>query len=174
MPNDNQTADFQQNVTTTEKSELPPATEAENNTIQNDEPEVQQLSQKQLNEIAKLHRECAKYRTALNSSNTEKADLEKLFQNLKADFDSVSRQKYNQEILHKLEMAGCLKPDLVLKDIPVDCENLDGFLADYKKNNNFLFKKEKVRHGFTFRGGKSTNYTPSQQMNNYIRSALGR
>ena len=138
------------------------------------ESEAQQTQQKQLNQIAKLHRECARYRTALNTSNSEKADLEKLVNNLKADFDSVSRQNYNQNIIRKLENAGCLKPSLVLKDIPEDCQNIDEYLEEYKNNNSFLFRQPKSRHGFSFKNGKATNFTASQQMNSYIRSALGR
>ncbi|MBQ2643980.1 hypothetical protein IJG14_00225 [bacterium] len=140
----------------------------------NSEPEVQNLSQKQLKQIAKLHKECAKYRTALNASNAEYADLKSLFQNLQVQFDTVSKQKNNQDYIHKLENLGCLKPELVLKDIPDDCQNFDEFINEYQINNPFLFKKTKYRHGFSFRGSKSSNYTASQQMNNYIRSALGR
>lgn len=170
--NNDNTANIDE-ISNTSNDEVIPAVELQN--LKNIESEAQNFeNQKQLSEIAKLHRECAKYRTSLNSANTEKAELEKLLQNLKADFETISKEKLNQEILYKLEMSGCLKPNLVLKDIPAECENLDDFLTDYKNNNPFLFQQQKTRHGFAFKGVKSTNYTSSQQMNNYIRSALGR
>lgn len=126
------------------------------------------------NEIAKLHRECAKYRTALNTTNDEKANLQKQFDELKIELEKIVNVKKEQEILFKLEKAGCLKPKLVLSEIPADCEDLDGFIKNYKNENQFLFERKKQKHGFSFRGSRSSNYTTSQQMNNYIRSALGR
>ncbi|MGN0014240.1 MAG: hypothetical protein ACI37T_02340 [Candidatus Gastranaerophilaceae bacterium] len=126
------------------------------------------------NEIAKLHRECAKYRNALKTSNEEKADVQKQFDEIKTELDSVCKQKIQQDILFKLEKFGCLKPSLVLKDMLEECDNIDEFLASYRVENPFLFESPKVKHGYSFRGGRAVNYTPSQQMNNYIRSALGR
>lgn len=126
------------------------------------------------NEIAKLHRECAKYRTALNTTNDEKANLQKQFDELKIELEKIVNVKKEQDILFKLEKAGCLKPNLVLSEIPADCEDLDGFIKNYKNENLFLFERKKQKHGFSFRGSRSSNYTTSQQMNNYIRSALGR
>ncbi len=133
-----------------------------------------QNSSKQVNELAKLHRECAKYRTALNSSNSEKQELQKLVEDYKQQISDITKQNNEQKILQKLEAKGCLKPNLVLNDIPAECENIDEFLKDYAQNNPFLFKKTVSRHGFNFSGAKASNYTTSQQMNNYIRSALGR
>lgn len=140
--------------------------------IQQEEPAAQYKISP--NEIAKLHRECAKYRNALKASIEEKADVQKRFDDIKTELDSVHKQKYQQDILFKLEKYGCRKPDLVLKDIPENCENLEEFLSDYQKENPFLFESPKVKHGYSFRGSRASNYTPSQQMNNYIRSALGR
>ena len=141
--------------------------------VVNEEPAAQKnISQN--SEVAKLHRECAKYRTALNASNEEKTTLQKNFDEAKCQIENLTKQKNEGEILHKLEKIGCLKPNLVLSEIPAECEDLDGFLKVYKNENPFLFKSEKTRHGFAFRGGRASNYTTSQQMNNYIRSALGR
>lgn len=141
--------------------------------VEKNEP-VAQKNASQNSEIAKLHRECAKYRTALNASNEEKTVLQQNFDEAKNQIENLTKQKFESEILHKLEKIGCLKPTLVLSEIPAECEDIDDFLKVYKKENSFLFKGEKNRHGFSFRGGKSSNYTTSQQMNNYIRSALGR
>lgn len=152
----------------TENSETQPAVEQEK-----EEPAAQK-NVSQNPEVAKLHRECAKYRTALNASNEEKTALQKDFDEAKNEIENLTKQKKESEILYKLEKIGCLKPMLVLSDIPADCEDIDGFLEFYKNENRFLFSSEKNRHGFAFRGGKASNYTTSQQMNNYIRSALGR
>lgn len=134
---------------------------------------IQQKNAKS-NELAKLHRECAKYRTALNSTSDEKISLQKQFDDLKIQLAEVTNQKREQEILFKLEKNGCLKPKLVLSEIPADCDDLDEFLSKYKNENPFLFKTKKEKHGYSFRGVRASNYTASQQMNNYIRSALGR
>lgn len=152
----------------TEVSANQPAVEQEK-----EEP-VAQKNVSQNPEVAKLHRECAKYRTALNASNEEKTALQKDFDEAKNEIENLTKQKKESEIMYKLEKIGCLKPMLVLSDIPADCEDIDGFLNVYKNENRFLFSREKNRHGFAFRGGKASNYTTSQQMNNYIRSALGR
>lgn len=152
----------------TENSETQPAVEQEK-----EEPAAQK-NVSQNPEVAKLHRECAKYRTALNASNEEKTALQKDFDDARNEIQILTQQKKESEILYKLEKIGCLKPMLVLSDIPADCEDIDGFLNVYKNENRFLFSREKNRHGFAFRGGKASNYTTSQQMNNYIRSALGR
>jgi len=167
------TVDISSASTDAVSDNVQPAAEQQKN-VQNVESAAQSIPVKQNDEIAKLHRECAKYRTALNSSKEEKANLQKMFDDLQNELKSVTQLKKNQEITHKLELAGCLKPDLVLADIPQDCENLEEFVDLYKKNNPFLFKQTKIKHGFAFRGGKASNYTTSQQMNNYIRSALGR
>lgn len=125
-------------------------------------------------EIAKLHRECAKYRNALKTSNLEKDEALKRFEEIKTELDSVCKQKREREIFYTLEKFGCLKPDLVIKDIPENCENVEDFLSSYKTQNPFLFESPKTKHGFAFRSNRAVNYSPSQQMNNYIRSALGR
>lgn len=147
---------------------------SENQPVVESEEPVAQKNPSQNSEVAKLHRECAKYRTALNASNEEKTTLQKNLDEAKCQIENLTKQKNEGEILHKLEKIGCLKPKLVLSEIPAECEDLDDFLVVYKKENPFLFESEKTRHGFTFRGGKASNYTTSQQMNNYIRSALGR
>ena len=133
--------------------------------VEKNEPAAQK-NVSQNSEVAKLHRECAKYRTALNASNEEKTVLQQNFDEAKNQIENLTKQKFEGEILHKLDTIGCLKPKLVLSEIPADCEDIDGFLK--------VYKNEKTRHGFSFRGGKASNYTTSQQMNNYIRSALGR
>lgn len=155
-------------LTVSENSEHQPAVEQEK-----EEPAAQK-NVSQNSEVAKLHRECAKYRTALNAANEEKTTLQKDFDEAKIKIENLTKQKIESEILHKLEKIGCLKPTLVLSEIPADCEDIDEFLKVYKNENQFLFRSEKSRHGFSFRGGKTSNYTTSQQMNNYIRTALGR
>ena len=125
-------------------------------------------------DIARLHKECAKYRLALKNSNQEKLSIQQQFDDVRKELESVKLQNFEQLALSKLDKQGCLRSALVFKDIPQNCENLDDFIENYKKNNPFLFKKQKSKHGFSFKSGKNANYTPSQKMNNYIRSAIGR
>jgi hypothetical protein len=154
-----------ENINNSDESEVQPAVEQINESV---------AQNSKSDEVAKLHRECAKYRTALNASKEEKQLLLSDLENLKKEFEIVLKQKNNQNVLFKLEKMGCLKPDLVMSEIPEDCSDFDEFLKNYISQNSFLFKKQKLRHGFSFQGGKTSNYTTSQQMNNYIRSALGR
>jgi len=125
-------------------------------------------------DIAKLHKECAKYRLALKNSNQEKLSIQQQFDDVRKELESVKIRNFEQLALLKLDNYGCLRSALVIKDIPQNCENLDDFIENYKQNNPFLFKKQKSKHGFSFKCGKNANYTPSQKMNNYIRSAIGR
>lgn len=78
-------------------------------------------------EIAKLHKECAKYRTALKTSNEEKEAVQRQFDDLQQEYKRVLNSKREQEILHKLQIKGCKKPELALRDIPTDCNDLDEF-----------------------------------------------
>lgn len=125
-------------------------------------------------DVARLHKECAKYRLALKTSNQEKLTVQQQFDDVRKQLESLKAQSFEQTAMMKLDKQGCLRSALVLKDIPQDCENLDEFIENYKKNCPFLFSKQKSKHGFSFKGGKNANYTPSQKMNNYIRSAIGR
>lgn len=134
----------------------------------------QNLGVKKESDVAKLHKECAKYRLALKTSNQEKLSIQQQFDDVKKQLESVKAQSFEQIALMKLDKQGCLRSALVLKDIPQNCENLDEFIENYKKNCPFLFSNKKNKHGFSFKGGKNANYTPSQKMNNYIRSAIGR
>ena len=135
------------------------------------EPEALKSSS---SELKKLHRECAKYRTELKSSKEENVSLQKGFDELKSELESVKKSSKEQQIIHKLEKLGCLKPALVLNDIPHDCSDLDSFLSQYKNDNKFLFQTTKEKHGFSFKSGRNRNLSPAQQMNHYIRSAVGR
>ena len=125
-------------------------------------------------DVARLHKECAKYRLALKTSNQEKLTVQQQFDDVRKQLESLKAQSFEQIALMKLDKQGCLRSALVLKDIPQDCENLDEFIENYRKNCPFLFSNKKSKHGFSFKGGKNANYTPSQKMNNYIRSAIGR
>ena len=149
----------------------------------NVQPEVEQADKsviyqkfdvKRESDISKLHKECAKYRLALKTSNEEKLSIQQQFDDVKKQLESVKIQNFEQLAILKLDKQGCLRSSLVLKDIPQDCDNLDEFIENYKKNYPFLFSKKKNKHGFSFKSGKNANYTPSQKMNNYIRSAIGR
>lgn len=140
--------------------------------VKTQEPAAQKLlSQSQ---IKKLHRDCAKYRYDLKTFKEENILLKQQNGEMLSELNALKQEKFERDILHKLEKLGCLKPSLVLKDLPDNLENIDDFLQNYKNENAFLFKPKKNKHGYSYRSVKTINYTTSQQMNNCIRSALNR
>ena len=76
--------------------------------------------------------------------------------------------------MRALDKAGCIKSDLVAKDIPTDCENLDEFIKNYKEENKFLFTATKKTIGSSFKTSAVKNLSPAQQMDAFIRAAAGR
>ncbi len=143
--------------------------------ISNDiEPGAQTQDAFSPDEKARLRREAAKYRTAAKSELARNEALSKELSETKAELERYVLERKNSLIVSKLDKAGCLKSRLVLADFPEDCDDPDEFIKAYKKENPFLFRKEKVKHGYAFKSGRAKNYSPSQQMNNLIRSALGR
>jgi len=53
-------------------------------------------------------------------------------------------------------------------------DGLDEFIEKYKEENSFLFKSPKQNIGSVFKTSGKQNLSPSQQMDAYIRAALGR
>ena len=59
--------------------------------VEKNEPAAQK-NVSQNSEVAKLHRECAKYRTALNASNEEKTVLQQNFDEAKNQIENLTKQ----------------------------------------------------------------------------------
>ncbi len=125
-------------------------------------------------EIEKLRKESAKYRNVSKSEAEQRAILEEKSKTIQQELDVLRENHRNLTIMRKLDQAGCIKSELVAKDIPSDCEDLDIFIESYKSENDFLFKERKQSLGGAFKPSVTKNLTPSQQMDAYIRAALGR
>ncbi len=129
-------------------------------------------------EIEKLRKEAAKYRTSSKKEEEQKLALQTRAQEIQNELDALKQEHKNLTVIRKLDRAGCIKSELVAKDIPDNLESseeLDKFIEQYKEENGFLFQASKNNNlGGTFKTCTTKVLTPSQQMDAYIRAALGR
>ena len=129
-------------------------------------------------EIEKLRKEAAKYRTSSKKEEEQKLALQTRAQEIQNELDALKQKHKNLTVIRKLDRAGCIKSELVAKDIPDNLESseeLDKFIEQYKEENGFLFQESKNNNlGGTFKTCTTKVLTPSQQMDAYIRAALGR
>lgn len=128
-------------------------------------------------EVEKLRKEAAKYRTSSKKEEEQKLALEAKAKEIQEELESLKNEHRKLNVMCKLDKAGCVKSELVAKDIPEDVsgEALDEFIAQYKEQNSFLFQEQKgSSFGGTFKSAVTKVLTPSQQMDAYIRAALGR
>ncbi len=125
-------------------------------------------------EIEKLRKEAAKYRISSKNEYEEKELFKQKNEEISKELAALKIKHKELEIMRTLDNAGCLKSELVAKDIPFDCENLKDFVDKYKDENQFLFRHQKENISSSFKTSTSKNLTPTQQMDAYIRAALGR
>ena len=128
-------------------------------------------------ELEKLRKEAAKYRNSTKAEEQEKLEIQAKAHEIQKELESLKAQHRTLSIIQKLDKAGCIKSELVAKDIPAQMslsEDLDKFIEKYKEENKFLFKAPKQNAGGNFKASGAKNLTPSQQMDAYIRAALGR
>lgn len=125
-------------------------------------------------EIRKLRDEAAKYRKSSRTIAEEKEAIEQKAKEIEEELKNLKESNRTLSIIRKLDNAGCIKSDLVAKDIPHNCEDIDAFIANYKEENGFLFKTPKQNFGTNFKPSSSKNLSASQKMDAYIRAALGR
>lgn len=130
--------------------------------------EIQSLKE----QISELRKEAAKYRTTAKTTATEKQTVEEQLKVLQEEFAKTKKENTIVKRQSLLDKAGCIKSDLVVNVIPDDCEDVQAWIDSYKKENEILFKKE--NHGGSYKPSSTTNLTPSQMMDNYIRAAAGR
>ena len=90
-------------------------------------------------------------------------------QNLKNEIAALKEENFNVKTISLLERAGCLKPDLVLKSVPRDCENLNEWIENFKSDNDILFGEANYSHGGGYKPTISKNLSPNEIMNNFIR-----
>lgn len=129
-------------------------------------------------EIEKLRKEAAKYRNSSKFEESQKLVLQEKSQLMEQEITALKFENRRLAIIRKLDNYGCVKSELVEKDIPKDLElneSLDEFIQNYKEKNEFLFKKQRPSSiGSNFKTVGAKTLTPSQRMDVYIRSALGR
>lgn len=128
-------------------------------------------------ELEKLRKEAAKYRNSTKAEEMEKLEIQARAQEIQKELDTLRAEHRSLSIIQKLDKAGCIKSELVAKDVPAQislAEDLDKFIEKYKEENKFLFKAPKQNAGGTFKASGAKNLTPSQKMDAYIRAALGR
>ena len=121
-------------------------------------------------EIEKLR----KYRFVSRTEALQKAEIQKKAAEIQKELDELKETNRNLKIVRALDKAGCIKSELVSKDIPKDCEDLEGFIEKYKEENQFLFSAPRKNIGSTFKTSGTKNLTAAQKMDAYIRAALGR
>lgn len=125
-------------------------------------------------QIAELRKENAKYRTTAKNTSTEKQTIEEQLKTLQDEFTRTKEENKNVKRQAILDKAGCIKSELLLKEIPDDCRDVKAWVEVYKKENEFLFKSESKSHGGGHKPQGNNTLTPSQKMDAYIRAALGR
>lgn len=125
-------------------------------------------------EISKLRKESAKYRQSSRTNEAEKTAIQQKAEEIQKELEVLKSTHKTLNIVRKLDKAGCVKSELVAKDIPDDCEDIDSFIEKYKEENDFLFRAKKQSLGGTFKPSTTKALTPSQQMDAFIRAALGR
>lgn len=125
-------------------------------------------------EIEKLRKEAAKYRTVTRNEVLKKIELQKKSAEIQKELDELKETNRHLKIVRELDKAGCKKSELVFKDVPNDCENLEEFIKNYKEENQFLFSEPPKNIGSTFKTSGTKNLSAAQKMDAYIRAALGR
>lgn len=93
----------------------------------------------------------------------------KELETLKQELEQLKNENFNIKTISSLEKAGCIKPELVMKAVPKDCENLQDWIETFKTENEILFKQPPQNHGGNFKPSNCSNLSPSELMNNYIR-----
>ena len=132
--------------------------------------EIQALKE----QISDLRKEAAKYRTTAKATATEKQSVEEQLKALQDEFAKTKRENLIVKRQAMLEKAGCIKSDLVVNVIPDDCEDVQAWIDEYKKENEVLFKKNNTNHGGSYKPSSASNLSPSELMSDYIRRAAGR
>lgn len=161
---------------TEDNTQIPPGADKENQgAAAQSGTETQNAAINELKtQIAELRKEAASYRVTAKKSASEKQTVEEQLKSLQEEFARTKEENRTVRLQSMLDKAGCVKSELVIKDIPADCEDPKAWIEKYKQENAFLFKQEPPSHGGAYKPQGAKNLTPSQQMDNYIRTALGR
>lgn len=125
-------------------------------------------------EIERLKAEAARNRVSAKEALEAKAQVEAKAEEIRNELNALKVAHRNEVIMRKLDAAGCLKSSLAVKDVPLECEDIDEFIEQYRAENSFLFSSKRSSHGGIFKPSKTKVLSPSQQMDRIIRAALGR
>lgn len=124
------------------------------------------------NQIADLRKEAAKYRISAKNYSAEKQIAEDQLKSLQEELTTAKKENRFVKCQMLLDKAGCIKSDLVANIIPDDCEDIQAWIEEYKRDNEILFNKQD--HGGAFKPSQINNLSPSELMNSFIRQAAGR
>ena len=134
------------------------------------EQEIQSLREK----ISDLRKEAAKYRVNAKNFSAEKQTAQDELNTVKNELSVLKKENIFIKRQMLLDKSGCIKSDLVANIIPDDCEDVQLWIDEYKRDNGILFKDYSENHGGDFKPSNINNLSPSEVMNTFIRQAAGR
>ena len=137
------------------------------------QPGADQEIQALKNQIADLRKEAAKYRINAKNSSAENQTAQEQLKSLQEELALTKKENLLVKRQLLLDKAGCIKSDLVANIIPEDCQDIQLWIDEYKRENGILFKQEE-NHGGGFKPVQINNLSPSELMNTFIRQAAGR
>ena len=111
----------------------------------------------------------AKYIEKNKKMQREQPDSKDELSKLKEELSNLKVENFNLRAKSALEKSGCLKPDLAIKALPPDCDDIQEWVENFKSENDILFKSEPTNHGANFKPTQCSNLSPVEIMNNYIR-----
>ena len=134
------------------------------------EPKRVSLSQAKKDREAELAQKIFRNVKSAQQGQDEKSKKEnEEILKLQKEIADLKEENFNVKTISSLERAGCLKPELVLKSVPRDCENLDEWIENFKSENDILFDDAQYNHGGIYKPTVSKNLSPNEIMNNFIR-----
>ena len=144
----------------------------ENMTTKKETDEKKQISisqAKQLREADLAQKIFKNVKSSKAEKDTKSEEENEEILKLKKEIEQLKEENFNVKTISSLERAGCLKPELVLKSVPRDCENLDEWIDKFKAENDILFGNPNDSHGGSYKPTVSKNLSPNEIMNNFIR-----
>lgn len=133
---------------------------------QKNEPKATISKKQKEEEIAKkIFKSIQVKAETITKEQPENPEIKKLLDEIK----SLKEENFNVKTLAALERSGCLKPELVLKTVPKDCENIEEWIEGFKTENDILFGQTNLSHGGNFKPINCKNLSPNEIMNNFIR-----
>ena len=133
------------------------------------EKTTKELTQSQKNELAGQKIFGKHLEEKNNQTQPQNQTLDVELSKLKEELSKLKAENFNLRARSALEKSGCIKPELAMKALPADCEDIQEWVDNFKSENDILFKSEAVSHGGSFKPTQCSNLSPVEIMNNYIR-----